>query len=244
MIVKYKALIEYLGKNFFGWQIQPNLITIQGEIERALYRITKNKIRVIGSGRTDTGVNALGQVAHFEIEEFSDEEKLKNAINGNLTDNIRIINIKKVHKDFHSRFDAIERQYLYKVYRGNKTPFKKDMVWFINYKLSLEKISKASLDFIGKKDFTSFAIKKSQEKNKIVDLRSLEIKVYNNEIIFLVKADRFLHKMVRTIIGTLIEIGRGKDNYNIKNILKNKNREYAGPSAPPEGLYLYKVIYN
>ena len=242
---KVKALIEYLGLNYFGWQIQNDVRTVQDELQKAVSSVTSYEVKVFSAGRTDRGVNALGQVIHFEIPSHFSNDVLKRAINAHLDYDIRILDISDAHSVFDARRDALERQYIYRICNTDPTPFKKNMVWFSNYKISIDKMLTASKYLLGLHDFTSFAIAKTEKKNKKVNLKKIMIFKDDDEIIFFFSADHFLHKMVRTIVGTLVDIGREKKKPGcIKEILNGKDRRLAGYAAPPQGLYLYRVLYK
>ncbi len=242
---KVKAVIEYLGVNYYGWQIQNDVKTIQDELQKAVSNVTSQSVKVISAGRTDRGVNALGQVIHFKVPSRFKNSVLKNAINAHLNFDIRILKISNAEPEFDSRWHAIERQYIYRICCSDPTPFKKNMVWFTNYKISINKMITASKYLLGSHDFTSFAIAKTEKKNKTVNFKQIIIFKDDDEIVFFFSADHFLHKMVRSIVGTLVEVGRGKiDPVSIKDILNGKDRRLAGYAAPPEGLYLYRVLYK
>jgi tRNA pseudouridine38-40 synthase len=238
----YKLTIQYDGTDYAGWQIQENSRTVQGTISDVIKVITTAEINLIASGRTDSGVHALGQVANFRYEKEIDIYRFQHSINSILPLDISVINIHKVSNSFHARFDAKERTYLYLISK-EKYPF--------YYKYSLLKknldinlVNELSSTFLGKKDFTSFCKKNSDVKDKICKLNFIRWRETKNFYLFFVSADRFLHGMVRTIIGTLfktLDLGESK-NY-IENIFNEKSREAAGEAVAVKGLFLYKVKY-
>ena len=239
----YKLLIQYDGTNYFGWQIQSNSVTIQQKVTDAVQIILREKVNLIGSGRTDTGVHALGQVANFKTSCDLDIYKFKHSINSILPSHISVLNIEKVHEDFHSRFDAKKRSYLYFISKY-KSPFYDRYSYFYHNKLDFEILNRLSNSLLGEKDFSSFARKNTETKNKICNIYEAFWKSTSNLIIFKIEADRFLHGMVRTIIGTLLNAS--KNNYDIKyleKIIEVKDREAAGEAVPAKGLFLYKVRF-
>ena len=245
---RYKITIEYDGTRYYGWQKQKNLITIQGQIESALNNLTKKNIEIMGSGRTDAGVHALGQIAHFDLEETFDPFKIQMALNFFLKmDDITIIDCKKVSNNFHSRFSATQRIYQYKILNRKAPPtIDKNHLYHIPFTLNLELITKATNYLIGKHDFSSFRDSECQAENSIRRIDYIKItKEKNNIIIIEIAAKSFLHHMVRNIIGTLVQFSKKNiDPAKIKNILKAKDRTKSGPNAPSWGLYFYKVIYE
>lgn len=240
-----KATIAYEGTNYYGWQVQPNLPTIQGTIEKALYTITGEKISLIGAGRTDAGVHALGQVANFRTNKQIDETSLKRALNSLLPPDIRILNIELVPPDFHSRFLAKAKEYHYRVYGGEVvSPFHYRYVWQVNAPLDIEAMREGGKHFIGEKDFTAFQVGDARERNPIRRIFSFEIVEEDEFIIFKVRAESFLKYMVRRMVGLLIEVGLGKrEPSEIMEIIEEKDRDQARKLAPPQGLFLVKVEY-
>lgn len=241
----YKIKIAYDGTNYSGWQIQQNSISVQEKIKTGIEQITGEEVNLLGSGRTDSGVHAIGQTANFHLSKVIDKGKFLHSLNSVIPHDISILDIEEVHKNFNSRFDAISRIYIY-IITTSKNPFyykySWEINWFKNYDLS--KINLLSKIFIGKKDFTSFCRKHSDVENKICDLKEFRWKKFGDKIFIYVEANRFLHGMVRTLIGTVLLAA--KNNYDeelIKNIIENKDRETAGEAVPARGLFLYKVRY-
>lgn len=241
----YKIKIAYDGTNYSGWQIQQNSISVQEKIKTGIEQITGEEVNLLGSGRTDSGVHAIGQTANFHLSKVIDKGKFLHSLNSVIPHDISILDIEEVHKNFNSRFDAVSRSYIY-IITTSKNPFyykySWEINWFKNYDLS--KINILSKIFIGKKDFTSFCRKNSDVENKICDLKEFRWKKFGDKIFIYVEANRFLHGMVRTLIGTVLLAA--KNNYDeelIKNIIENKDRETAGEAVPARGLFLYKVRY-
>ncbi|MCF8242513.1 MAG: tRNA pseudouridine(38-40) synthase TruA [Melioribacteraceae bacterium] len=242
----YRLTIQYDGTDYAGWQIQKNAKTVQGEVTNAIQIITKGEINLIGSGRTDSGVHSLGQVANFRINEELDIYKFKYSLNGILPQSISVTDMKIVPEDFHSRFDAKKRSYIY-LFSLEKSPFFDRFSW-MNKELNtldIVRLNKLSKILIGNFDFSSFVKKEAEVDNKICDLYNIHWRRSGALIIFYIEANRFLHGMVRAVIGTIIQCA--KENYNEKllsEILSNHDRESAGMSVPANGLFLYKVKYD
>jgi len=245
MMHNYRLIIEYFGKNFSGWQIQPNVTTVQGTIESAIEKIIGGKINLIGSGRTDAGVHALGQVANFKIEKKLEFFKFKHSLNSMLPKDIAIKDISEVQENFHSRFDAKKRSYLY-LFSKNKSPFYYNYTFNYSpvFDIPIEKLNVISKLLLGEKDFTSFSKKKTDTKNMICNILFAHWYKKGELLFFRIDANRFLHGMVRTIVGTVLEIAEKdlSENELIK-IIEVQNRDEAGKSLPPQGLYLLKVEY-
>ncbi len=231
-----KITIEYDGKDFFGWQVQKDKRTVQGEIESALKTIFHRNIRIKGSGRTDAGVHAIGQVANFFLEENIALEGLQKSLNGITGKDIYIKKIGEVPLSFDARFSAKSRIYEYRCILG-KSPTKRNYVWEIIYPLDIKLIKEAIPLFIGQMDFTHLAMK----DKGICRVIKFNIRKKDDEIIFTIEANRFLRRMVRGIIGVMIDIGRKK--ITIDEIEKIFSGEIRHKNAPPQGLYLTKVKY-
>jgi tRNA pseudouridine38-40 synthase len=241
----YKLTIQYDGSEYYGWQSQPNGNTIQDYLTKAIQQITQTNINLIGSGRTDSGVHAWGQVANFRINSFLDIARFKHALNSILPAEISVEEICEVHEDFHSRFDATSRTYYY-IISKNKSPFYKNYSYYFPQirKVKLENLRLLSDKLIGEKDFTSFCKTQTDTENKICNIFDILWKEYKNLLFFRIEANRFLHGMVRTTVGTLLQAAiQEKEVTYIEEILKKLDRNYAGDSVPAKGLFLYKVKY-
>lgn len=239
----YKLLIQYDGTNYAGWQIQENAVTVQQKIVEAIKTLIDEDVNLIGSGRTDAGVHALGQVANFITSEELDLYKFKYSLNSMLPKDISVIDIQKVHQEFHSRYDAKKRSYLY-IISKNKSPFYDRYSYFYHGPLDCRKLNSISGRLIGEHDFTSFCKQNTETENKVCNIYNIHWKETRGLIFFIIEADRFLHGMVRTIIGTVLNSFKNNfDDSYIEVILKSRNRGTAGESVPAKGLFLYKVKY-
>ena len=239
----YKITISYDGTDYFGWQRQPNKKTIQGELENVLYNFQAKKINVLGAGRTDACVHALGQVAHFRANIKLSNSELQQAINGQLPHDIRITTLEKAGPDFHARKSTRSKIYQYRIFNTrNISPFLIRYALYIPSPLNITKMKKAAAHFIREDDFSSFSSNRLLYPVRNV-FRS-EIKKKGNEIIYTVEASGFLKYMVRTLVGTLLEIGKGKlEPEDIDTLFKLKKRSLSSPTAPAKGLCLVKVNY-
>ncbi|MCB0731250.1 MAG: tRNA pseudouridine(38-40) synthase TruA [Ignavibacteriae bacterium] len=241
----YKITIQYDGTDFYGWQSQPNGNTIQDKITEAIFKITNQKIDLKGSGRTDAGVHSLGQVANFLIADGLNLYRFQHSLNAVLPNSIAVKNIAEVEENYNARFDAKKRSYLYFLSK-NKSPFYQKYSYYYPYLKSddLSFIKKISKSFFGEHDFTSFCKTQTDTENKNCNIFDISFKTQGDFIIFKIEANRFLHGMVRTIIGTLLKSVKNKNNSNIiDEIINAKNRESAGEALPAKGLFLYKVKY-
>lgn len=241
-----KLTIEYDGTNYFGWQIQPKGETIQGVIEERLKKITSEHVHLIGAGRTDSGVHALGQVANFKTNSNIDIFSLKRALNSLLPEDIVIKKVEEVDLGFNARKHAKTKVYEYRILnRETPSVFLRRFTWHIPYKLNLGEIKKATEILIGEHDFSSFRSSGSTAKNSIRKIFRAEWKRSRDGLVlFEIEANGFLKQMVRSIVGTLIEVGRGKiDVETFKKILESKDRRKAGPTAPANALILKEVKY-
>jgi tRNA pseudouridine38-40 synthase len=242
-MMRIKLIIEYDGSVFSGWQIQPSIITVQEELENAFQKIYQKKIRVHGSGRTDSGVHARGQTAHCDVPNRISLKKLKLALNGTTNKAVTIHKIIKVQDNFNSRFDAKARRYRYFI---NEKPIsiQSGYSWFVSRKLDIEYLNQVSLKLLGKHDFESFAKKHSgvdHFKSIIYEVRWFR---KNGFVIFEIKAIRFLRGMVRALVGTLLNMEKlNLEKSHISKILEMKSRSAAGINAPAHGLILEEVYY-
>lgn len=234
--------ISYKGTNYHGWQVQPNAISIQSEINKALSTILNVKTEVTGAGRTDAGVHAKQMFAHFDsLKEFHINESISR-LNRVLPADIVIHNIYKVHEDANCRFDAISRTYNYYIIQ-KKDSFNHD-AYIIYKRLDLIAMNEASLFLLGKQDFTSFSRKNTQNRTNNCHVMFAKWEKKEEKLIFTIKADRFLRNMVRAIVGTLLEVGGGRISpEDINTIIAKKDRCSAGVSVPAHALFLSAIEY-
>lgn len=238
--------LGYRGAPYHGWQVQPGQKTVQGEIERALMTLLRCPTSVTGAGRTDAGVNAHTMVAHFDTEDSVEATSpvFVRSLNSLLGYDIAVYDIVDVRDDAHARFDATERSYRYYA-TTRKNPFSRGLAWQCSPSLDFEAMNEAAMLMTGRRDFTSFAKLHSDAKTNICDLRRAAWhRVDSDSWYFEIVADRFLRNMVRAIVGTLVEVGRGKMRpEGILDILAKNDRCAAGTSMPAEALYLWSVDY-
>lgn len=241
----YKLYIEYDGSRYSGWQMQENSKTIQGTILGIAEKIFKGeKVDVQGSGRTDSGVHALMQIAHLEVKKSIEPEILRLKLNDGLPYDINIIKVEKAPHDFHARKSAISRSYIYQI-STRRSAFGKQYSWWIKDKLNFAKMESATKLFIGMHDFYSFSDRDKIEKSTKVLVEDLSIIQKDSLLIIQITASHFLWKMVRRIVGTLVEVGRGKLTENdIKKYISTKTNDPANYTAPPSGLFLASVNYS
>jgi len=262
-----KLIIEYDGTNYCGWQVQNSRQSsvvshqkkaIQEVIEKNLQKILQEKVRLIASGRTDAGAHAQAQVANFKTNSKISLEKLQKALNGLLPDDIVISKLEQVSPNFHSRFNAKSKVYRYAILNRNyPSALLRNQVYFYPYPLNVSLIRREAKCLLGKHDFKAFCASGSSAKNTARTVKNISIRrlAYNPSpityhlkerplIVIDIEADGFLYNMVRNIVGTLIEIGRGKFyRGSMRKILRSRNRKLAGPTVPPHGLCLIKVKY-
>lgn len=249
--MNYKLLIQYDGTDFHGWQVQENARTIQGELERVLGTLEGAPVKVAGSGRTDAGVHAEGQVANVKLNRAWDAEKLRSAINGNLWRDIRIINIEKADDDFHARFSALGKTYVYRVINAPvMSPFWRRFALHETRPLDVGRMNMAARFLLGEHDWTAFSSALSESENKVRTVTDCSVDSFwdqrarTNLIEFRITANGFLRYMVRSIAGTLLELGRGeRDSDTIQAALVTRDRNLAGVTAPACGLTLVSVEY-
>ncbi len=241
----YRLTVQYDGTDFSGWQIQNNVKTVQGELTEKIRILTRKKINLIGSGRTDAGVHALGQIANFRCENIPDLRKFTFSLNSMLPKSVAVIGSEEVPESFHARFDAKKRSYFYFI-SSIKSPFYDRYSWLNTKSASfdLNELNNLSGIFLGKHDFTSFSRAKTETENKNCEIYSIHWRRKNFLTIFYVEADRFLHGMVRTLVGTILKVyqlnGSKKD---LENILNARDRKAAGEAVKAKGLFLNKVRY-
>lgn len=245
---KYKLTIAYDGTAYSGWQIQNNAVSIQSLLEEALATILRTPTPVAASGRTDAGVHARAQVAHFTSEIAPDLKRLHLSLNGILPDDIRVLSVEEASPDFHARYSAVSKEYHYHLHLERTTdPFKRLYAYHDYSPLDLEKMKEAALCFVGTHDFTSFAneaSKGSAAKNPVRTITRLDICHEPGGIRLEFEGTGFLYKMVRNITGTLLDVARGKITVeSIPKLFEAKDRSLAPPAAPSRGLFLVKVNY-
>jgi len=249
--VNFKLLIQYDGTDFHGWQVQENDRTIQGELERVLGTLEGDHVGVNGSGRTDAGVHAEGQVANVRMNRPFTPEKLRAAINGNLWRDIRVMNVEKAPDEFHARFSATGKTYIYRVVNAPiMSPFWRRFAHHESKPLNLTAMIEASRFFLGEHDWTAFSSAQADGDNRVRNISEFSIhstwdaRAQANLLEFRVSANGFLRYMVRSLIGTLLEVGRGaKDSDTIQTAIITGDRNLAGTTAPAHGLTLLKVDY-
>ncbi|WP_027359387.1 tRNA pseudouridine(38-40) synthase TruA [Desulforegula conservatrix] len=242
----FKLTIQYDGTDYHGWQRQPGLATIQGELEKLLSMITRQQVIIEGSGRTDSGVHALGQVASFSVDTGLCAGDFFRALNGLLPGDICITECKEVANGFHARFDAVGKTYRYCILnRILRDPFKRKYIWQFQKRLDLEAMKEAAEYFVGEYDFKSFENAGSPRLHTVRHISSAVFKKADGGMIhFEVTANGFLQNMVRNIVGTLVDVGMSRTRpKEIKDIIAAKDRTKAGPTAPPLGLFLLEVYY-
>lgn len=241
---RYFIQLSYKGTNYHGWQIQPNAISVQEVVEKTLSTVLRQKVEVVGAGRTDTGVHASFFVLHFDVnEELNNLENLVYKLNSLLPTDIAIQKIWQVSNDLHARFSAVSRTYKYYI-STKKNPFKADTSFKYLLPLDIGKMNEATRILAEYEDFTSFSRLHTDVKTNNCKILWAEWEVLNTQLIFTIKADRFLRNMVRAIVGTLLEVGKGKISLSdFRKIIEAKDRAAAGASAPAKGLFLVDVEY-
>ncbi|MFC0297428.1 tRNA pseudouridine(38-40) synthase TruA [Geobacillus jurassicus] len=247
MTKRIKCIIAYDGTHFSGYQIQPGRRTVQGELEEVLRRMHKGKgVRVAASGRTDAGVHAYGQVIHFDTPLSLSSEQWKKALNAQLPDDIVVRSIQEVDADFHARFSAKAKEYRYKVWTAaERDVFRRHYCAWHPYPLHMDAVNEALHLFCGTHDFTSFCSAKTTIEDRVRTIYRAKVKVDGPMLEFRFVGSGFLYNMVRIMVGTVLEIGQGKRSpTDIAQLLAAKDRRFAGPTAPAEGLYLWRVYYG
>jgi tRNA pseudouridine38-40 synthase len=244
---RYRLLIEYDGSALSGWQLQDDDQTVQGVLESAIEKFHGQRCLVYGAGRTDAGVHALGQVAHVDLPKTWDPFVLRNAINGNVRPHrVSVIEAEEVSDEFHARFGATERRYLYRILNRRAPPaLELGKVWHVPVDLDVDAMHEAAQHLVGKHDFSTFRASSCQAQSPIKTLDVLNVSRYGEEIEIEARSRSFLHHQVRSMVGTLRLVGEGKWTVrDLKRALDAKNREACGVVAPPTGLYLVSVSYE
>lgn len=241
--MRYVIQLAYKGTHYNGWQKQHNAIGVQTILEEKLSLLLGCNTEVLGCGRTDTGVHAKDFYAHFDSNEKLDEAYILYKLNILLPKDISVFRVIQVEENFNARFDAISRKYEYWI-TTKPNPFLVDQAWYQYGPLDIEMMNEAAQLLIGKKDFESFSKVQTQVNNFICEVTEAKWEHKNELLIFTITANRFLRNMVRAIVGTLVDVGRGKTNLQqVQNILESKNRCEAGQSVPAHGLYLVHIQY-
>ena len=237
--------LQYRGSSFCGWQIQPNDETVQGNIESALKTLMKGETPITGCGRTDTGVHAKYYVAHFDTENtIEDKYKWLKSLNALTHQDIGIMDIGEVDDEAHARFDATSRSYEYRIHSGPQ-PFLRGLSTRIDSLPDFDVLQRASAEFIGRRDYSAFEKTGGDNATSICDVRQSRWEIQGNEFVYHITADRFLRNMVRAIVGTQLDIARGRFSLSdLHGIIEAKDRSGAGTSAAPDGLYLNDVQYS
>lgn len=249
-----KLTLQYDGTNFCGFELQPGKRSIRGEIEKALFQIFKTRIKIISASRTDSGVHALENVLNFKTKSSIPASRIPAAMNSILPDEIRVLKAEVKPEKFNARYAARSKEYEYLIFNGKfLDPTIRGMVWHVRPKLNIAAMEKAARVLVGKHDFKSFCAARSDDRDFVKRIFRLKvakrkINIWSDKsvevISFRIKGDGFLYKMVRNIVGTLIEVGLGKRKAaDVKKILNAKNRKLAGRTAPAQGLCLLKVNY-
>ncbi len=251
-----KLILQYEGTNYAGWQRQPAAITIQSILEDALERLTGEKTKVIAAGRTDSGVHAIGQVASFRTSSGHSPEVFLRALNSMLPPDVRVLSVEEAEDDFHPRYSARAKRYIYLVDLSPvQSPFLRRYAYHLPLKLDLEAMKEAAMYCLGRRDFRAFQASGCGSRTTIREVYKLDIEqqeeidllgfhIEASILRFTVEANAFLRYMVRTMVGTLLEVGRGKlTPYSVQQIIESRDRTLAGPTAPPHGLFLERVFY-
>ncbi len=241
-----RVLIAYCGTPFFGWQRQDGFVSIQQRLEEALETLVGDAVVVHGAGRTDAGVHAFGQVAHFHVDTNLVDDRLRHALNFHLPDSIVVLRLETCRDDFHARFDARGKRYAYRVVTSRfRPPFGRGGAHWTRDPLDAAAMRAAGRELLGSHDFKAFASAGSPRKNTVRRLEHLRLVGRRGGFWIVVQGNGFLYNMVRAISGTLLEVGRGKlAPSEVGEILRSRDRRRAGPTAPPEGLYLLSVLYG
>jgi len=242
---RYFFQIQYRGTHYFGWQRQPDAISVQETIETDLRKLFNDDTTIVGCGRTDTGVHASDYYFHVDLPAYDDLDHLQFKLNRMLPDDIAITRIVAVSQEAHARFDAVSRTYHYLVHQV-KHPFIEGLSTYIPQPVDVDKMNQAAQFLVGKMDFTSFSKLHTDVKTNICEVKEAEwIILENGQLRFTITANRFLRNMVRAIVGTLLDVGMDKiQPSDVQQIIQAENRQSAGKSAPAHGLFLARVTYD
>ena len=241
----YKITVEYDGTNFVGWQQQANGVSVQSSLQDSVFKLSGEKVVVYGAGRTDAGVHAYGQVASFVISKKISTDVIRDGLNQHLRPlMISVLKAEQVENDFHARFSAKKRWYVYKIInRRSPLTIDANRAWCVHKILDTKKMQNESASFLGKHDLNAFRSAHCQSKSSIRTIDDIIININKESIFIEVVAKSFLHSQVRIMVGTLVDIAKGNINRSISDIINSKNRETAGQTAPANGLYLKKIGY-
>ncbi len=242
---RLKLTLAYDGTLFAGWQVQPNGRSVQGEIEAVLRKVLRRPTRVTGSGRTDAGVHALAQVAHIDVPSAADPFRLLRSVNSLLPKDISLLSVEPAPADFHARFSAKAKHYRYRMFLGEApTPFDRPYVHVVRAKLSVAKMKREAKALVGRHDFRAFARAGSGKGGTVRTIMSAKLTRRGDELVFDIVGEGFLHNMVRSIVGTLIDVGRGRlPAGTVSNLLRGRSLSAAGTTASSSGLILVNVGY-
>lgn len=241
---RIKLTVAYDGTHYAGYQVQPNGNTIQAEIEAVLTRMHRHSVKIVASGRTDARVHALGQVIHFDTTLQMAAERFVKALNAMLPDDILVKQAEEADTGFHARYGAKRKEYRYHI-RKTEDPFRRHYATTVTYDLSLDRMREAMERLVGTHDFTSFSVTKAEVEDRVRTIYEAEVLEVDDEIVFRFVGSGFLYNQVRIMVGTVIEVGRGKyEPMDITEMLEAKDRRVAGITAPPHGLYLWNVNYE
>ncbi len=238
--------LSYVGTNYHGWQVQKNAVTVQEVFQKALYKILKENVDIKGCSRTDTGVHANMYVVNFRTGSRMNCENFIFAINRHLPGDVCVYECSEKDANFHARYSCKGKEYIYKIWNDKiRNPFLDGRALHYWYPLKVDLMNEAAKNFVGKHDFTAFATLDSRkQENMERTVEYFKIEKENNFVNFIVKADGFLYNMVRIMVGTLLRVSQGKiKSGDIPKIIDSKNRSFAGPTAPPHGLYLNRIFY-
>ena len=239
------GVVSYKGTRFQGWQKQPTVTTVQGEIEKALSQVLNSEVTIFGSGRTDAGVHAIGQTFTFDMSKDLDLDKLCFSINRMIDKDIKILSFKKVDDDFHARFSAKSKTYLYKIRLGVKDPFENEFQYVYPFEFDFDLFSKALKQFEGKHCFKDFTSKEEDEDGYIREIYQIVSKKQDNDITVEFTGNGFMRYQIRNMVGAALAVASKNEDLNFipKHLKEEKNREICQYKAPPQGLYLVKVEY-
>lgn len=240
--MRYFFRVEYRGTAYHGWQRQRNGTSIQECLEQALSTVCRHHCEVVGGGRTDAGVHARRQGAHVDIDGAIDPGAVQCSVNAVLPPDIAIHALQQAPDDFHARYSATERRYRYRMH-DRKSPLRDETAWVQHYAVDWERVAREASSLVGTHDFTTFCASGSGSQTAVCTVRISELVHIENQWVFFITANRFVYKMVRSLVGTLVDIGRGACSDSMAELLRCQDRSRAGPTAPACGLTLEDVIY-